>query len=158
LPNTSKRIRKAVRFLVRLSEAFDRLFLPAEFAIDGNRDFIHGLCRSYLYPGATAIEIGGGKHPLISAAEKCELSLRVIGLDISDRELSAAPAGVYDQTICADITQYSGRDCADIAICAALLEHVRDTGAALSAIATLLKPGGGGIAVRSLSQCRLCTD
>lgn len=142
MPNTSKHLGKAVRFLVRLSQAFDRLFLPAEFAVDGNRDFIQGLRRSYLFPGATAVDIGGGKHPLISAAEKRELSLRVIGLDISDRELSAAPAGVYDRIICADITQYSGRDCADIAICAALLEHVRDTGAALRAIATLLKPGG----------------
>ena len=142
MPNTSNRVRKAIRFLVRLSEAFDRRFLPAEFAVDGNQDFIRRLYRSYLFPGATVVEIGGGKHPLISTADKRELSLRVIGLDISARELSAAPAGVYDRTICADITQYSGTAVADVAICAALLEHVRDTGAALRAIATLLKPEG----------------
>jgi 2-polyprenyl-3-methyl-5-hydroxy-6-metoxy-1,4-benzoquinol methylase len=142
MPSTSNRLRKAIRFLVRLSEAFDRAFLPAEFAVDGNKDFIRGLYRSYLFPGATVVEVGGGKNPLITAGEKRELSLRVIGLDISARELGAAPAGVYDGTICADITQYSGSARADIAICATLLEHVRDTDAALRAIATLLKPEG----------------
>lgn len=140
MPKTS--CAKAVRFLVRLSQGFDRLFLPPEFAVDGNHDFIHGLYRSHLFPGATIVEVGGGKNPLISTTEKHELSLRVIGLDISALELSGAPAGVYDGTICTDITQYSGSPTADIAICAALLEHVRDTGAALRAIATLLKPGG----------------
>jgi SAM-dependent methyltransferase len=138
----SNYLRKAVRFLVHLSQAFDRRFLPPEYAVDGNQDFIRKLYRSYLFPGATIIEIGGGKNPLISAAEKRDLSLRVIGLDISARELSAAPVGVYDETICADITLHSGAALADIAICAALLEHVRDTGAALRAIATLLRPDG----------------
>jgi len=155
IPDISNRLREAVRFLVRLSQAFERRFLPAAFAVDGNRDFVDGFYRSYLFPGATAVEVCGGKNPLISAAEKRELSLRVIGLDISEHELSAAPAGVYDRTICADITQYSGRACADVAICAALLEHVRDTDAALCAISSLLKPGGCGIAIHSLSQCRL---
>lgn len=135
-------LRKAVHFLVRLSQAFDRLFLPAEFAVDGNQDFIHGLYRSHLFPGATVVEVGGGKNPLISTAEKRELSLRVIGLDINPHELSVAPAGIYDETICADITQYSGDASADVAICAALLEHVRDTAATLRGIATLLKPEG----------------
>jgi ubiquinone/menaquinone biosynthesis C-methylase UbiE len=142
MPNTSNRAHKVVRFLVRVSEAFDRRFLPAELAVDGNQDFIHRIYRSYLFQGATVAEIGGGRHPLISAAEKHELSLRVIGLDISASELKAAPAGVYDETICADITQYTDCARADIAICAALLEHVRDTGAALRAIATFLKPEG----------------
>jgi 2-polyprenyl-3-methyl-5-hydroxy-6-metoxy-1,4-benzoquinol methylase len=142
MPEIGNRVRKAVHFLVRLSQAFDRRFLPPEFAVDGNQDFIHRLYRSHLFPGATVVEVGGGKNPLISTAEKRELSLRVIGLDISARELSAAPPGVYDGTICCDVTKYSGDVQADIAICAALLEHVRDTAAALSVIASLLKPEG----------------
>ncbi|MBV8808305.1 MAG: methyltransferase domain-containing protein [Acidobacteriaceae bacterium] len=56
--------------------------------------------------------------------------------------MNAAPAGVYDCTICTDITRYSGTAIADIAICTALFEHVRDTRAALESIATLLKPEG----------------
>jgi SAM-dependent methyltransferase len=139
---TRNRVHRTVRLLMRLSEAFDRRFLPAEFTTDGNKDFIRRVCRSFLFPGATVVEIGGGKNPLISASEKHDLSLRVIGLDISAQELNAAPAGVYDGTVCADITQYSGAATADIAICAALLEHVRDTAAALRAIASLLKPEG----------------
>jgi SAM-dependent methyltransferase len=141
MSKTSNRVHWAVRLLTQVSEAFDRQFLPAEFAIDGNKDFIK-FCHSYLFPGAMVVEIGGGKNPLVSLTEKDELNLGVIGLDISARELSAAPAGVYDGTICADITQYSGSAIADIAICTALLEHVRDTGAALQSIATLLKPEG----------------
>jgi SAM-dependent methyltransferase len=142
MTKTSNRIRKAVHFTVALSQAFDRRFLPPEFAVDGNQDFIHRLFRSHLFPGATVVEVGGGKNPLISTGEKRELGLRVIGIDISARELSAAPPGVYDRTICCDITRYSGDVQADVAICAALLEHVRDTGAALRAIGTLLKPKG----------------
>jgi SAM-dependent methyltransferase len=53
-----------------------------------------------------------------------------------------APAGVYDETICCDVTDYLSDAQADIVICAALLEHVRDTGAALRGIASLLKPRG----------------
>ena len=74
MPSTSNRVRKAIRFLVRLSEAFDRAFLAAEFAVDGNKDFIRWLYRSYLFPGATVVEVGGGKNPFqISAGEKREL-------------------------------------------------------------------------------------
>ena len=69
MPKTSNRVRRTVRFLVGLSEAFDRRFLPAEFAVDGNKDFIRRLCRSYLFPGATVVEICGGKNPLISRRE-----------------------------------------------------------------------------------------
>jgi SAM-dependent methyltransferase len=83
-----------------------------------------------------------GKILWFPLPRKYKLGLRVIGLDISARELSAAPPGVYDRTIYTDITQYSGSAIADIAICVALLEHVRDTDAALGAIATLLKPEG----------------
>jgi hypothetical protein len=51
MPIASNRVRKAVRFLMRLSEAFDRLCLPEEFAVDSNQDFIHRPYRSYLFPG-----------------------------------------------------------------------------------------------------------
>ena len=51
MPIASNRLRKASRFLVRLSEAFDRLCLPEEFAVDSNQDFIHRPYRSSLFPG-----------------------------------------------------------------------------------------------------------
>ena len=44
--------------------------------------------------------------------------------------------------ICADITQFRGGGEADLVICQALLEHVKDSRAAIGAIASILKPGG----------------
>ena len=66
----------------------------------------------------------------------------MVGLDIDGKELSAAPDGLYDRTAAADITKYRGQGDADLVICQALLEHVHDTGRALEAIASILKPGG----------------
>ena len=80
MPDASSAIRKTVRLLVRFSQAFDRRFLPAHFAVDSNQDFVHRLYRSHLFSGATVVEVGGGKNPLISVSEKKDLGLRVIGL------------------------------------------------------------------------------
>jgi 2-polyprenyl-6-hydroxyphenyl methylase/3-demethylubiquinone-9 3-methyltransferase len=65
-----------------------------------------------------------------------------VGLDISSKELSAAAPETYDETFVADIAQFTGRGTADLIICQAVLEHVRDTEAALRAFETILKPGG----------------
>ena len=124
-----------------LSRRFDR-FLPAEFRIDGNRDFIDHLVPEYLRPGMLIYDVGGGKNPILSAERKSELNLRIIGLDMDAEELAAAPKSRYDDTICADISGYRGTGEADLVICQALLEHVPDTNRALAAIASILKPGG----------------
>lgn len=138
----SKYGRSAIRALENASRSFDHRFLPRRFVLDGNSDFIQRLSRDYLFPGATVIDIGGGKNPVISLPLKQQLGLRVAGLDISESELGRAPAGVYDTVICADVTQYRGTSSADVALCAALIEHVTDTSSALRAIFTTIKPGG----------------
>ena len=125
----------------RLSTAFDRL-LPAEYQMDGNRDFIDNWIDPYLRDGSVVYDIGGGKNPIVALEQKQRRGLCVVGLDIDGNELAASPPGVYDQTICADITQFRGQGQADLVVCQALLEHVRDTGAAMGAIASILKPGG----------------
>lgn len=124
-----------------LSRSFDRL-LPVEYQVDGNRDFVEHWIEPRLKSGARIYDIGGGKNPIVGTAEKRRFGLTVIGLDIDARELEASPDGVYDEKICADITQYRGRSDADLVICQALLEHVRDSQAAIRAIASILKPGG----------------
>ncbi len=128
----------------RWCETFDQLF-PAEWRVDGNREFIDRVAGGYLFPEAVVYDFGGGKHPLISRDIKTRLGLRVIGVDISAAELAAAPAGCYDRTDCADVLTYSGSGAADVVVCQALLEHVRDVEQALGSIAATLKPGGVGL-------------
>jgi SAM-dependent methyltransferase len=126
---------------MRWSTAIEEL-LPAEYRIDGNRFFIDSFHERFLHPGSTVFDVGGGKQPITSAERKRRLGIRVVGVDISGEELSAAPPGCYDEIVCADITLYRGHATADVVICQALLEHVRSTEAAMTALASMLKPGG----------------
>jgi 2-polyprenyl-3-methyl-5-hydroxy-6-metoxy-1,4-benzoquinol methylase len=128
-----------------LSRSFDRC-LPTDYVVDGNREYLEEFAPRYLYPGAVVWDVGGGKNPFVSRATKERLGLRVTGLDLSRAELDAAPTGIYDSTVCTDITSYQGgQGDADIVFCQAVLEHVADTAAALSAIERILKPGGRAV-------------
>jgi len=124
-----------------LSHKFDEL-LPAEYCIDGNRDFLDTLVPKYLRQNIIIVDVGGGKNPYLSREQKEALGATVVGFDIDGQELSRASDGAYDEVICADITQYRGGQTTDLVICQALLEHVQDVEAAFAAIASLLKPGG----------------
>lgn len=123
------------------SEAFDRLF-PPRYRLEGNSEFRQRFVPRFLRPNVTIYDIGGGKHPHFSVADKEQWGVRVVGLDIDAGELARAPHGAYDEAICADITAYRGRGDADLVICRALLEHVPNVEQAFEAIASLLKPGG----------------
>jgi SAM-dependent methyltransferase len=133
--------RRLIDLQTRLTGRFDRL-LPEDFRIDGNREFLDAVVPEYLKAGAVVYDVGGGKNPVVGCERKAALGLRVVGLDIDGEELSRATEGLYDRTVAADITIYKGEADADLVICQALLEHVRDTGGALRAIASILKPGG----------------
>jgi 2-polyprenyl-6-hydroxyphenyl methylase/3-demethylubiquinone-9 3-methyltransferase len=126
---------------IRLSRAFDRL-LPETYRVDGHDDFRDKILPQYIEPGRLIYDVGGGARPYLAPDAKCAKHLRVIGVDISAAELQSAPAGAYDDTICADLTRYRGRNDADLVICQATLEHVRDTEAAFAALATIARPGG----------------
>jgi 2-polyprenyl-6-hydroxyphenyl methylase/3-demethylubiquinone-9 3-methyltransferase len=123
------------------SKQLDKL-LPDLFRIDGNRNFINEFVTPYLTPGAVVYDVGGGKQPMITVESKRLLGIRVVGLDIDEKELHSAPAGAYDATVCCDITGYLGNADGDVVICQALLEHVTNVADALRAIDSILKPGG----------------
>lgn len=124
-----------------LSAGVNRLLLP-ELTTDGNKTFLRKVVPSILEPGMTVYDIGGGSQPCISLEQKKAYSIRLVGLDISDKELEAAQKGLYDRTIVADICTYSGQADADIVVCQAVLEHVADNRASVDAISRMLKPGG----------------
>jgi len=134
-------VRRCLRAQIRWSGWIDDR-LSAPFRVDGNRDFLDSVVPQHLQPGSMVYDVGGGKNPVVDQAVKQRLGLQVAGLDIDAAELAAAPDGLYDRTICADVTQYRGSGDGDLVICQALLEHVPDTGRALESIAGLLKPGG----------------
>jgi 2-polyprenyl-6-hydroxyphenyl methylase/3-demethylubiquinone-9 3-methyltransferase len=134
-------IRTLINTQIWLSRTFDKL-LPEKYRIDGNQDFIHSFVPQYLKPNLKIYDIGGGKNPYLSLEKKTELRATIVGLDIDANELQHAPQGIYDEVVCADITHYQGHQDADLVICQALLEHVKDVKKAFASIASILKPGG----------------
>lgn len=138
-------IRNFIEWNHRMSATFDSLLIPERFRIDGNCDFGDSFAKNHLERKLKVYDVGGGKSPFIDRETKDRLSLTVVGLDIDPGELSRAPQGLYDETICADITSFSGDGTADLVICRALLEHVRDVSAAFASISSILKLGGKAI-------------
>jgi 2-polyprenyl-6-hydroxyphenyl methylase/3-demethylubiquinone-9 3-methyltransferase len=134
-------VRGLIDSQVILSGAFDRL-LPQSFRVDGSKDFKRRVVPSYLRPGLIVYDIGGGARPCVDPEVKRRFGLKLIGLDIDEKQFAKAPLGVYDRTIVADIGVCQECNAADLVICKSTLEHVRDTEAALAAMARLLKPGG----------------
>ncbi|RWC62597.1 methyltransferase domain-containing protein [Mesorhizobium sp.] len=134
-------LRRFVRANVAVSEFLDRA-LPLRLRIDGNRTFATEIAPALLTADARVYDLGGGARPFISLSEKRRLKLFVVGLDLDAEELSKAPRGIYDEEIEADLTSFEGRADADVVICQATLEHVRDSEGALRGIASCVKPGG----------------
>jgi 2-polyprenyl-6-hydroxyphenyl methylase/3-demethylubiquinone-9 3-methyltransferase len=125
---------------VRVSQAIDRL-LPTAARADGNKTFIAEYLPRAMREGHTIYDLGGGSRPCVDLETKRRLHMKVIGVDVSADELAAAPAGVYDEEIAADLCTFIGPANADGVVCQALLEHVPDGAGAIRAIATTLKPG-----------------
>lgn len=125
--------------------AFSRLldgFLPARIREDGNKFFLRDYLPKAFHPGSVVYDLGGGSRPCISREQKDRLGITLVGVDISADELARAPAGVYDRTITADLSTFTGTGDADSVVCQALLEHVPDTPGAMHRLATTAKPGG----------------
>jgi 2-polyprenyl-6-hydroxyphenyl methylase/3-demethylubiquinone-9 3-methyltransferase len=133
-------VRSIINANLWLSEAIDRL-LPTAVRSDGNKTFIAEYLPRAVEPGFTVYDLGGGSRPFVDLATKRKLKLTVVGVDISAEELAAAPRGIYDREIAADLCTFTGNASADSVVCQALLEHVPDGAGAMRAIATTLKPG-----------------
>ncbi|PKQ06570.1 MAG: hypothetical protein CVT71_01405 [Alphaproteobacteria bacterium HGW-Alphaproteobacteria-10] len=135
-------LRRFIALNQRLSWGIDRLLLPDSMRVDGNKDFKASVVPGLLRSGLRVYDLGGGSNPYLDDKTKADLGLSVIGLDISEAELLAAPAGSYDRIIAADLCTFQGKGDADLVICQATLEHVPDTAGAMRAIAETLAPQG----------------
>lgn len=138
---TGRLVRALIKSQIALSNAFD-LLLPLSFRIDGAKDFKHRIVPLHLRSSLAIYDIGGGARPCVTAETKRHFGLKLVGVDIGGEEFAKAPAGIYDQMVVADITSYREKQVADLVVCKSTLEHVRNTEAALTAMAGLLKPGG----------------
>lgn len=134
-------LKRVLNAQVKASRAFDTL-LPQDMRTDGNRYFVDEFVRDLVRPGMVVWDVGSGRFPYFSVEDKQRLGLTVIGLDIVGEELAAAPEGAYDRAVVADLTRFEGDQSADLVVSNAVLEHVRDTPAAMRAIASIVKPGG----------------
>jgi 2-polyprenyl-3-methyl-5-hydroxy-6-metoxy-1,4-benzoquinol methylase len=134
-------IRTLINSQIWLSYNFDKVF-PMKYRLDGNQDYINSLVPSYLKENLIIYDVGGGKGPYLSADKKNALNATVVGLDIDKEELHQAPEGAYNKIICADISNFQGNQDADIVLCQAVLEHVKDVENAFAAISSILKNGG----------------
>jgi SAM-dependent methyltransferase len=99
--------------------------------------------QSELRPGCVVIDVGGGRNPAISRSD-LPAGATYIGIDLSERELAAAPVGSYDRTIGADVTrpQPELEGTAHLIVSWQVLEHVAPLGDAISNIHSYLRPGG----------------
>jgi SAM-dependent methyltransferase len=134
-------IRTFINSQIRLSYNFDKIF-PIKYILDGNQDYVNSLVPSYLKEDLIIYDVGGGKGPYLSGDKKNVLNATVVGLDIDKEELQQAPEGAYNKMICADISNFQGNQDADIVLCQAVLEHVKDVAGAFASISSILKNGG----------------
>ncbi|MER9883540.1 methyltransferase domain-containing protein [Mesorhizobium sp. M0118] len=133
--------RRFINFNIKVCRWIDG-FLPIALRRDGNEHFLSQILPGAFSNGSLVYDLGGGSEPCIRLEDKIRMNLRVVGIDISAEELAAAPSGIYDETIAADLCQYTGRGDADSVVCQATLEHVYDTGKAIRGIASVVRPGG----------------
>lgn len=119
----------------------------SDWAWAAAKETIAGLAR--LNGARRAIEIGGGRDPLFSAAETSIMGMTLTLNDISANELRFAPPGF--PTACFDIAGLLPRDQVgfgtyDLAFSRMVFEHVKDANQAWTNVYNLLTPGGVGFA------------
>jgi 2-polyprenyl-6-hydroxyphenyl methylase/3-demethylubiquinone-9 3-methyltransferase len=116
--------------------------LPDRYAVPWRRPFYDYVARM-LPPGAAILDVGSGRSPAIPADLRPP-DCRYVGLDISARELAAAPVGSYDETVVADLLEprpeLAGRF--DLVVSWQVLEHVDSLVVALDSIHMSLRGGG----------------
>ncbi len=134
-------LQKMIGFNKRVSAWFDRTVLP-RYTVDGATHYTSSFLPRFVAPRMVVYDVGGGRSPVMSKQDKQGLQLLYVGIDISDEELRNSPEGVYDRVHVSDLSAFRGNADADVVICRAVLEHVRDVRRAFRSLSSILKPGG----------------
>jgi 2-polyprenyl-6-hydroxyphenyl methylase/3-demethylubiquinone-9 3-methyltransferase len=108
----------------------------------GMNEFRRRVVPGLLRPGLRVLDVGGGRAPVIPSETVERLDLKVIGLDVSEAELLAAPRGSYAELVVGDMTDARIPGTFDLILSQAVLEHVHDTRRAIANLAGVLSKGG----------------
>ena len=108
----------------------------------GMNEFWRRVVPGLLRPGLRVLDVGGGRAPVIASETVQRLDLKVVGLDVSEAELLAAPPGSYSEMIVGDVTDARIPGSFDLILSQAVLEHVRDTRRAIANLTGALSEGG----------------
>ena len=107
------------------------------------RDWFDTQVAMRLRAGTTILDIGGGRCPSVPLSQR-PTGTTYIGLDPDAKELTAAPAGSYDQTFVSRAEQRIPDlvDSVDLAISWQVFEHVASLESVLQNVHSYLVPGG----------------
>jgi SAM-dependent methyltransferase len=98
--------------------------------------------RPLLVDGVRILDVGAGRSPTV-APEDRPPGCVYVGLDISEEELSSAPAGAYDRTVVRDVSEpVPELGDFDVILSWQVLEHVPRLDRALANLRAMLRPGG----------------
>lgn len=141
-PRWKHLFRRFVDLNVRVSRWEQRLVDRSLSRRNGMIDFQQRILPALLRPGTRVLDVGGGKQPAVDPVTKQRLGLYVVGLDISEQELSLAPRGLYDRVIVGDVAETSIDEQFDVILSRTVLEHVGSTRRALAHLTGALAEGG----------------
>lgn len=119
------------------------------FAARWETDFWE-LAEPGLKPGARVLDVGSGRRPALPLHQRPD-GITYVGLDLSPRELEAAPPGSYDAVVvsdvCTRVPELEGRF--DLIVTWQVLEHVDSLERALANLRLYLTQGGHAVALFS---------
>lgn len=103
-----------------------------------------------LRPGAAVLDVGAGRRPTISPADRPP-GTHYVGLDVSAGELEAAGEGAYDELVVSGAELRVERlvDRFDLIVAWQVLEHFRDLPSAAAAFHDYARPAGWFVACLS---------
>jgi cyclopropane fatty-acyl-phospholipid synthase-like methyltransferase len=117
------------------------LQLPTRYS-GGPHDAYIDECLNYMKPGATVLDVGAGRRPVLPFEQIRDTYY--VALDLDADELEAAPEGLYKESVAAPIETFQpqlvGRF--DLVASFYVFEHVRSLETAIENCRLYLKPGG----------------